>query len=197
MCRAKILYVSLKWDEHVLSICYSYAYHIQNWHIDCSKSTNMKLWHTVSVIASYAAHINIQYFQIIVEHEVQARKKDCTYIDHVNSKHRFCSKLIINWVHILSMLNICTVFNHSQNLDHTQLHKKCFVWFNLYISLKWDRFSFLLLVTCERHTHHSSYSTKLSKNIADEVIEAIKKHECLNLTAHKFCICITYAMLIL
>jgi len=97
----------------------------------------------------------------------------------------------------MHMLIISIAFNYSQDLDHVHLHKTYPVWFNLYISLKWNRFSFLLLITRGRHTHHPFYPIKLPKNIANEVVDTIKKQECLDLTAHMFCICETCAKLIL
>ena len=73
------------------------------------------------------------------------------------------------------MLIISIVFDYSQGLDHVHLHKTCPVQFNLYISLKWNKFSFLLLVTCGRHTHYPPYSIKLLKDITNEIIDATKK----------------------
>jgi hypothetical protein len=179
----------------VQGICSSYADDIQNWHIGCPKSTNIESWHTASIVPPYAARIDTQYLQILVEHGVQARKRDCTYIGHATSKRTFCSRSIIFTAYTLSMLNMYSAFDHPQGLGHTQLHKKCSVRFDLYIPLKWSRFPFLLLVARGRHTHHPPYPTKLPKNIADEVIEAIKQQECLDLSARMFCIYITCVML--
>ena len=95
------------------------------------------------------------------------------------------------------MLIISIAFDYSQDLDYVHLHKTCPVQFNLYILLKWNRFPFLLLITRGRHTHHPFYSTKLPKDIANEVIDAIKKQEYLDLTVYIFCICETCAKLIL
>ena len=97
----------------------------------------------------------------------------------------------------MHMLIISIVFDYPQGFNHIHLHKTCPVQFNLYIPLKWNRFPFLLLITRGRHTHHPSYPTKLPKDIDDEVVDAIKKQECLDLTAHMFCICETCAKLIL
>ena len=63
---------------------------MQNWHINCSKSTDNESWHTVIVVSSYSACVDIQYFQILVEHEIQREKKQCTYIDAATAKHKFC-----------------------------------------------------------------------------------------------------------
>ena len=65
---------------------------------------------------------------------------------------------------------------------------------NLYIPVNWDRFPFLLLVSRGRHEHHPPYPTKLPKDIANEVVEVIKKHECLDLTARTLELCEMFAV---
>ena len=75
----------------------------------------------------------------------------------------------------MHMLIISIAFDHPQGLGRVHLHKTCPVQFDLYIPLKWNRFPFLLLVTRRRHTYHPPYLTKLPKNIANEVIDTIKK----------------------
>lgn len=77
---------------YMLSICCSYADGLQNWHIGCPKSTNTEPWHTASVVSPYAARVDAQYLQILIEHGVQRVKKECTYIGAANSKRKFCSK---------------------------------------------------------------------------------------------------------
>ena len=176
----------------MLSICCSYIKSMQNWYIDCFKSINMKSWYTATVFSSYSAHVDVQYLQILVKHEIQRAKRKCTYVDSVTAKHNFCSKLIL-LVHILCTYWAYAVFNHSQGSDYVHLHK-CNARFDLYISIKWNWFSFLLLVSWERHDHHSSYSTKLSKNIVDEILQIVRKHECLNLTSCMYCICSSYVI---
>lgn len=66
------------------------------------------------------------------------------------------------------------------------MHSKCNAMFDVYIPQKWDRFPFLLLVTRGYHAHHPPPPIKLPQEIADEVIEAIKDHDCLDLTARMF-----------
>ncbi len=66
---------------------------------------------------------------------------------------------------------------------------------NLYILKNRKRFSYLMLIVRETHTHHSSYSTKLLINIANDVLKIIKKHEILNLTAHMLHICKAYDLI--
>ena len=80
---------------------------MQNWHLGCPKSTNTEPWHTAHIIRQYAARINIQYLQILVEHGVHTIKQECTYIGHANSKRKFCSKLIIYSAYVLYILCIC------------------------------------------------------------------------------------------
>lgn len=92
------------------------------------------------------------------------------------------------------MLCICLVyieFDHSQDSEKTRLHQ-CNVRFDLYISENQKRFSYLMLIVRETHTHHSSYSTKLLINIANNVLEVIRKHEILDLTARMLHICEAY-----
>ena len=132
------------------------------------------------------------YLQILVKHKIQKEKKECIYVDSATAKCNFCSKLILQ-MHTFCIYWAYAVFDHSQNSDHVCLHK-CNARFDLYISIKWNQFSFLLLVSQERHDHHSSYSIKLSKNITNEVLQIIRKHECLNLTSHMYCICSSYVI---
>ena len=152
----------------------------------------MKSWHIITVFSSYSVCVNVQYLQILVKHEIQKEKRECIYVDSAIAKHNFCSKLIL-LVHTFCIYWAYAVFNHSQSSDCVYLHK-CNARFDLYISIKWNQFSFLLLVLQEKHDHHSSYSTKLSKNIADEVLQIVREHECLNLTSCMYCICSSYVM---
>ena len=46
-----------------------------------------------------------------------------------------------------------------------------------------------MLVTRGYHAHHPPPPTKLPKEIADDVLEAIRDHDCLDLTASMFDIC--------
>jgi len=195
--RLKINHVSIKWHEYMLCICYLYIDSLQNWHIDCPKSTNTKSWHIASVISSYMTCVDIQYLQILIEHEVQRMKKKCIYIDATNAKCKFCNKSkSLSLLHTHNIYWVYAAFNYSQDLDHVCQHK-CNVQFDLYILIKWNRFSFLLLVSCGRYDHYSSYSIKLFKDIVNKVVQIIREQECLNLIAHKFHTCNAYAMLIL
>ena len=174
------------------SICCSYTKNMQNWYIDCSKSINMKSWHTATVFSLHSAHVDVQYLQILVKHEIQRVKKECTYVGSATAKRNFCSKLVL-LMHTLCIYWAYVVFNHSQGSDHVCLHK-CNARFDLYISIKWNQFPFLLLVSRGRHDHHSPYSTKLPKNIADEVLQIVREHECLDLTPRMYCICSPYVI---
>jgi hypothetical protein len=92
------------------------------------------------------------------------------------------------------MLCICLIyieFNHSQDSEKTRLHQ-CNVQFDLYILKNQKRFLYFMLIVREAHIHHSSYSIKLSINIANDVLKIIKKHEILNLTVYMLHICEAY-----
>lgn len=92
------------------------------------------------------------------------------------------------------MLCICLVyieFDHSQDSEKTHFHQ-CNIQFDLYILKNQKRFSYLMLIVREIHTHHLSYFTKLLIDIANDVLEIIKKHEILNLTARMLHICEAY-----
>ncbi|KAN0068226.1 hypothetical protein V8E54_013796, partial [Elaphomyces granulatus] len=74
---------------------------------------------------------------------------------------------------------------HPQGPGKTQ-QRKCKVRFDLYIPVKWNRFPFLLLVCRGSHNHHPPYPTRLARDVADEVVAAIKRQECHDLTARRF-----------
>ena len=117
---------------------------MQNWYINYFKLINMKSWYIITVFSSYSACVDVQYFQILVKHEIQKEKKEYIYVDFTTAKHNFCNKLILQ-MHIFCIYWAYVVFDHSQNSDHVHLHK-CNARFDLYISIKWNQFSFLLLI---------------------------------------------------
>lgn len=62
---------------------------------------------------------------------------------------------------------------------------KCNARFDLFIPENWDRFPYMMLVTRGRHAHPPPPPSGLPLDIANEVTDAIKKHDILTLTARK------------
>jgi hypothetical protein len=55
------------------------------------------------------------------------------------------------------------------------------------------RYPYICLITRNSHTHHPPYPTKLPIDLANDVVEAIRQVEVLNLTTRMPHICIAYA----
>jgi hypothetical protein len=54
------------------------------------------------------------------------------------------------------------------------------------------RYPYICLIARGSHSHHPPYPIKLSIDLANDVVEAIRQVEVLNLTTRMPCICIAY-----
>jgi len=74
------------------SVCVIYAYYIQIMFIGYSSSSNTELWHTAWPLLLITTRVDIQYLRLLIKYRVQKLKKEYTYIRHLTSKQKNCSR---------------------------------------------------------------------------------------------------------
>lgn len=69
----------------------------------------------------------------------------------------------------------------------------CKATLDIYMPQKMSRFPFICIVAKGNHLHHPPYPTRLPKDVADDVVAAIRGGDVLSLTGRKLQICFAYA----
>ncbi|KAI9751102.1 MAG: hypothetical protein M1835_001264, partial [Candelina submexicana] len=135
--------------------------------VGCPLLSNVEPWHTSYTVIPSQARVDLNYLRVLVKYGPQRHARNCTYIGHSISKKSVCG------------------FDHPQGTGKIK-KSTCDARLDIYIPTCQDRFPFLMLVARGEHAHHPPYPTKLPKQIAEDVIQAIKQQDLLSLTARRF-----------
>ena len=103
--------------------------------------------------------------------------------------------IVVGTVYVMHTLCICWTyvgFNHPQGQSRV-VGQTCGAQLDCYIPVNMTWYPYICLITWNSHTHHPLYPTKLPIDLANDVVEAIRQVEVLNLTIYMPHICMTYA----
>jgi len=103
--------------------------------------------------------------------------------------------IVVGGVYVMHTLCICWTyvgFDHPQGQGRV-VGRTCGAQLDCYIPVNMARYPYICLITRNSHTHYPPYPIKLSIDLANDVVEAIRQVEVLSLTTRMLYICIVYA----
>jgi hypothetical protein len=128
------------------------------------------------VINTFTYHVDLPYLQRLTDKTYsRPNPNGCVFFAPMGSRSPFCDRV------------------HPTGPGRLQ-HATCKSRFDLFIPLNWNRFPFIMLVTRGRHDHPPPPPSRLPQSIADDIIQLLRKEDCLSLTARKYTlsICLLY-----
>jgi hypothetical protein len=109
----------------------------------------------------------------------------CSYIKPRMSKKQTCGTHMSR-IRIDSFMLIQFLDSLHANGRGTMVKTECGVKFDIYIPCSWDRFPFIMLTCRGRHSHFPPPPSKLPFEIGKQIVEVIRSHDVLGLTASKY-----------
>ncbi|KAL2809196.1 hypothetical protein BJX63DRAFT_406556 [Aspergillus granulosus] len=140
-------------------------------YIGCQKHSDLEPWHRIQPLQTLSYQLDELYLQSLIDREYKLENPSgkCAFITSVRSGLTQCDQ------------------PHSSG-STSLLTSKCNARFDLFIPENWDRFPYIMLVTRGRHTHPPPPPSGRPLDVANEVIDAIKKHDFLTPTARRLLI---------